>query len=86
MLRVLRRTALVTGFAPLLVFLVASVAGAQTSAPPSPDSLAAARALFGEALRDENSERFGEALEKFERVRAVRDTPSIEYRIGSCYE
>ena len=86
MRRVLRRTALVIGFAPLLVLLVATVAGAQASAPPSPDPLAAARALFGEALRDENAERFGEALEKFERVRAVRDTPSIEYRIGSCYE
>src|ERR1700733_8556393 len=48
--------------------------------------LAAARALFAEALRDEEASRFPEALEKFRRVRAVRDTAAVEYRIGSCYE
>ncbi len=65
---------------------VTVAARAQPHASPSPDPLAAARALFGEALRDEEAGRFADALEKFERVRAVRDTASIEYRIGSCYE
>jgi hypothetical protein len=46
----------------------------------------AARALFAEALQDEEAGRFAVALEKFERVRAVRDTASIEYRIASCHE
>ena len=54
--------------------------------PTGPDPLAAARALFADALHDEEAGRFADALEKFERVRAVRDTASIEYRIGSCYE
>jgi hypothetical protein len=48
--------------------------------------LVAARALFAEALKDEDAKRFVEALDKFQRVRAVRDTAQIEYRIGSCYE
>jgi hypothetical protein len=82
MSRVLRRTALVTYF----VVCTASVARAQTAGPPSPDPLAAARALFVEALHDEEAGRFADALEKFERVRAVRDTPAIEYRIGTCHE
>lgn len=77
-----RRTALVANF----LLFVASVARAQTPEPPRPDALVAARLLFADALRDEDEGRFGEALEKFERVRLVRDTSSIEYRIGTCYE
>jgi len=48
--------------------------------------LDAARKLFADALRDEENGDFVTALEKFERVRNVRDTASIEYRIGTCYE
>jgi len=62
------------------------IARAQSAAAPTPDPLAAARALFAEALQDEEAGRFAVALEKFERVRAVRDTASIEYRIASCHE
>src|SRR5579859_4223112 len=86
MLRVLRAAALATGIVAGEALLLASVARAQPPGPAAPDALAGARALFAEALRDEEAGRFGEALEKFERVRAVRDTASIEYRIGSCYE
>ena len=50
------------------------------------DELAGARATFAEALRDEEAKRYSVALEKFRRVRAVRDTASVEYRIGTCYE
>ncbi len=87
MLRVLRRTARATRsvVAPC-VLLVASVARAQAPSPAVLDPLAAARALFAQALADEEAGRFADALEKFERVRAVRDTASIEYRIGTCYE
>jgi hypothetical protein len=52
----------------------------------SESELAAARSLFAEALKDEEAKRFSEALDKFQRVRAVRDTAQVEYRIGSCYE
>jgi hypothetical protein len=68
---------------------LASVAGgarAQPEASPNADELAAARSLFAEALRDEEAKRFVEALQKFQRVRAVRDTASVEYRIGACHE
>jgi hypothetical protein len=63
-----------------------SGAWAQTASGPSADPLAPARALFADALRDEDAQRFSDALQKFVRVRAVRDTASIEYRIGACYE
>lgn len=66
--------------------LASAAAWAQPNAAPSNDALAAARALFGEALRAEEAGDFAEALEKFQQVRAVRDTASIEYRIGTCYE
>jgi hypothetical protein len=59
--------------------------------PPSPGSrteeeLAAARRLFAEALRDEEDRRFDVALDGFRRVRDVRDTAPVEYRIGTCLE
>lgn len=81
-----RAAALATGSIAGAVVLLASVARAQPPGPTPPDALASARALFAEALHDEEGGRYGEALAKFERVRAVRDTASIEYRIGSCHE
>ncbi len=62
------------------------VAFAQAEPGDEADPLPAARALFAEALRDEDAGRFAEALDEFRRVRAVRDTPSIEYRIGTACE
>jgi hypothetical protein len=64
----------------------AGAACAQGGAGSSPDELAAARALFGEALRDEEKNHFAAALEKFQRVAAVKETPPVRYRIGTCYE
>ncbi len=66
------------------VLLVAARSLAQ--AEPGEDRLAGARSLFAEALRDEGAMRFAEALPKFQRVRDVRDTASVEYRIGTCLE
>jgi hypothetical protein len=60
--------------------LVAPVWG-QTEA-----DLAAARRLFAEALADEHAGRQGAALEKFQRVQAVRDTQAVRYRIATCLE
>lgn len=59
---------------------------AQSPAAAADDDLAAARTLFFDALRDEQAGRFADAVEKFQRVRAVRDTASVEYRIGTCYD
>ncbi len=86
MLRVLRRTALATKTLTVCGVFVASVAHADPPAPTDADPLPAARALFADALRDEEAGHFAEALDKFERVRAVRDTAPVEYRIGSCNE
>jgi hypothetical protein len=82
---------LASGFASSVV-LVAAVAGAEPPGGPVPpdaassDALAAARALFTDALQDEQAGRFEVALGKFERVREVRETASIEFRIASCLE
>jgi len=65
--------------------LVAQAASAQSD-DAGADSLAAARSLFAEAVHDEEAGRFSDALEKFLRVREVRDTAPVEYRIGSCDE
>jgi hypothetical protein len=63
-----------------------AVQGAHAQTAGDADSLAGARVLFAEALHDEDAGRFADALAKFERVRAVRDTAPIEYRIGTCHE
>ncbi|MGH7440154.1 MAG: hypothetical protein ACRENE_31060 [Polyangiaceae bacterium] len=56
------------------------------SEPPQGESLAAGRALFGEALIDEGAGRYRTALDKFGRVKAIRDTAPVEYRIATCEE
>jgi hypothetical protein len=60
--------------------------GTPTTAAPASDALAAGRALFAEALADQQAGRFAVALEKFERVKTVKITTPIEYRIGACLE
>jgi hypothetical protein len=56
------------------------------AARAQPDNLAAARSLFAEAVQDEDAGRFAVALLKFEKVRDVRDTAPVEYRIATCHE
>jgi hypothetical protein len=70
----------------LVVAPMRASAQPSSSAEPSAADLEAARGLFAEALSDEKAGRFSEALRKFEEVRAVRDTPAVEYRIGACEE
>lgn len=45
-----------------------------------------ARAMFGEALADQEAKRYAVALDKFRHVAEVRDTAQVEYRIGACLE
>jgi hypothetical protein len=52
----------------------------------APADLAAARQLFADALADEEHGRYADALAKYKRVLAVRDTPNIRYRMGSSLE
>ncbi|MDB4942086.1 MAG: hypothetical protein JWP97_1620 [Labilithrix sp.] len=72
----------------LLVWLafVWSTALARPAAAQSEAELTAGRALFAEALADEEHQRFAAALAKYERVKALRDTPQIRFRIASALE
>jgi hypothetical protein len=81
-----RRTALSALVVAWSVSLAPPAAAGDAAAPSDPGELEAARALFSEALRDQEAGRYEDALKKFERVRAVRDTASVEFRIGSCEE
>ena len=53
---------------------------------PSPEELSAAREMFQDAYKDEQEKRFAQALEKFQRVAAVKESASVRYRIGSVLE
>jgi hypothetical protein len=75
-----RTSGLGTGLA-----LAFALATGDVMAQPA-DNLAAARSLFGEAVQDEDAGRFAVALLKFEKVREVRDTAPVEFRIASCHE
>ena len=52
----------------------------------SPDELKAAREMFQDAYKDEQEKHYAEALDKFQRVAAVKESPSVRYRIGSVLE
>lgn len=53
---------------------------------PTPEELKAAREMFQEAYKDEQEKRFTQALDKFQRVAAVKESASVRYRIGSVLE
>ncbi len=64
-----------------------SAAHAQAAqATPSPDQLKAAREMFQDAYKDEQEKRYTQALDKFQRVAAVKESASVRYRIGSVLE
>jgi hypothetical protein len=64
------------------------VASAQPppSSTPAPEELKAAREMFQEAYKDEQEKRYAQALEKFQKVAAVKESASVRYRIGSVLE
>jgi hypothetical protein len=68
--------------------VVGGVARAQTppSSAPASEELKAARELFQEAYKDEQEKRYAQALDKFQRVAAVKESASVRYRIGSVLE
>lgn len=77
--------ALVTTLASGAATTIATNAAAQQKAPPS-EELKAARELFQEAYKDEQEKRYAQALEKFQRVAAVKESASVRYRIASVIE
>lgn len=61
----------------------------KSGAAPPPvvsEELKAARELFQEAYKDEQEKRYAQALEKFQRVAAVKESASVRYRIASVLE
>lgn len=64
----------------------ASAQGQTTQSKPSADELKAAREIFQDAYKDEQEKRYTQALEKFQRVAAVKESASVRYRIGSVLE
>ena len=72
----------------LTLAVLTTVVGTERSAhaqgrAPSADELKAARELFQDAFRDEQEKRFAAALEKFQRVAAVKESASVRYRIAT---
>ncbi|HHH27045.1 MAG TPA: hypothetical protein ENK57_01680 [Polyangiaceae bacterium] len=52
----------------------------------TPEALAAARALFNEGIELEKEDRWDAALDKFEKVAAVKMTPQVRFHIALCHE
>jgi hypothetical protein len=89
----LRRAACLALTLALGAVAVPAVVSAQPAGEPKPvqkeptkEELAAARALFDEALVLERDEKWSEALEKLERVGKVKMTPQVRFHIALCHE
>jgi hypothetical protein len=65
---------------------VASMLLAREAAAQNEAGLEAARKLFADAVADESARRYDLALEKFQRVDAVKDTANVRYRIATCLD
>jgi hypothetical protein len=65
----------------LLVLGEVGAARAQSS-----EDLASGRQLFAEALEDEDHHRYAAALEKYQRVARIKETPAVRYRMGNTLE
>jgi tetratricopeptide (TPR) repeat protein len=64
-----------------LIVGIASPASASNSA-----DLATAKRLFQEAEQDQRNSRWAEALDKLERVVAIKETPGVRFHIAVCQE
>jgi hypothetical protein len=80
-LRTLRRVAPLVAPAALLC---AGIASAEDT--PTPAALKAARELFMAAEKDEDAQRWSDALEKLQRVAQVRLTSGVRYHTALCEE
>jgi hypothetical protein len=72
--------------ATALLLTIAPVKGARADTPPSDAQLAVARDLFIGAEKDEDAERWADALDKLTRVAAVRLTSGVRYHTALCEE
>ena len=68
----------------LLLSLVASSSAHADDANPA--ALVAARELFRQGTEDADAGRFADALAKFRRVAAVKESPAVRFNIARCEE
>ncbi len=77
---------------PFFVVALALALGTAATLTPrvasaqSEEELKQARELFQEAYKDEQEQRYEQALEKFRRVAKVKESASVRYRIASVLE
>lgn len=71
---------------PFLAVLLLGTLGAVHAHAQTDADIDAGRKLFGEAFADEKSGHCPEALEKYRRVQAIKDTSNVRFRIGACSE
>jgi len=69
-----------------LLAVVAAAVWVAPAAGQTAEELATARKWFNEALTEESQGKCDVALEKFLRVKGVKDTAPVRYRIASCLE
>ena len=72
--------------ASAFLFSVAHAGASRAEAPPSDAQVTAARDLFLAAEKDEDAQRWGDALEKLQRVAAVKLTSGVRYHTALCEE
>ena len=56
------------------------------AAEPTPSEISVARRLFDEGKAAEDAGRWREAIEKFRKAIAIKDTPGLRYHIAKCEE
>jgi hypothetical protein len=69
-----------------IALALGAVAPAALADEPSPEELAAARALFNEGKDDEKRNKWQDAIEKFKKVAAVKMTPQVRFHLALCEE
>lgn len=78
------------GLGPLGAVLALTLTLGMTTAAradePSPEEIAAARALFNDGKDDEKANAWRDALAKFKKVGSVKMTPQVRFHIALCEE
>jgi hypothetical protein len=72
--------------ATFLLSSIGSATAAHAEPPPTQRQLSAARELFMSAEKDEDTQQWGDALDKLQRVAAVKLTSGVRYHTALCEE
>ncbi len=69
-----------------LMILALALALSSPGRTATDDEIAVARRLFAEAEKAQKAERWQEAVEKLERVIAIKETAGVRFHLAICYE